>query len=69
MIGFGSGSCLSKLERVKENILEVFHIRIKNQFITPYSKKPWPCSLLRAFICEFLSIEMKLSGGGNGMLF
>ena len=27
MISFRSGSCLSKLERVKENILEVFQIR------------------------------------------
>ncbi len=29
MISFRSGSCLSKLERVKENIFEVFQIRKK----------------------------------------
>ncbi len=29
MISFRSGSCLSKLERVKENIFEVFQIRNK----------------------------------------
>jgi hypothetical protein len=38
MISFRSRSCPSKLERVKENILEVFQIRKQNQTILLYSK-------------------------------
>jgi hypothetical protein len=39
MISFRSGSRLSKLERVKENIIEILQIGIQNQPFELYSKK------------------------------
>jgi len=65
MISLRPENCLSKLERVKENILRVFQIREQNQAMVLYFKKPSPCALLCAFICEFLPILTKLSGGGK----